>query len=123
MSKREPKELKELYETCFQESWFGEEDLTCALLFMGKFVGDDVQRLRPNDRFLIELRYIGVTEVGGPLEEMMWEIVEEYRLTECHLDFIDKNLFTVNDFVELYTFLRGQLPGKVDLASFPALNS
>ena len=84
---------------------------------MKRFIGNDVQRLRPGDRFLVELAYTGVNEIGGALEEMMWAIIDEYNLDESSSAFIEKNLSNVTDFVEIFTFLRSQNPGRVCFSS------
>lgn len=101
---REPLDLERLYEAHFQVDDASKHDMMAALQFVEKCLGDEANRLRPDDRFSVELAHL-CSGMDSDVELMWLDLATEFRLSQGELDSLVGTVDTVQGFLNVYVSL------------------
>ena len=115
---RVPLDFEELCQCFIDPGNLSHNEVAAALKTLEDYLGHDIRRMRPSDRFDRELAYLQAEVFDNDLDALWLEISCEFLLNERESELLWSRMSSVQDFVEIHAFLNRQIPGKVDLGSF-----
>lgn len=116
---REPQSLETLSrEFCDCEGLSNEQKII-ALQVLKTYLGSDVHKFQPTDRFHVELLYLEEPGFDGNLSYMWSDLAEKFGLSQRQLNQAVAQTQSISDFLRLYSLLSSQKIGSIDLSGLP----